>query len=382
MKDIKYIHVAGTNGKGSTCHYIAHGLRSMGYRVGLFTSPHLLCPTERIVVDGVPIPLERVPPLTPDRFFQELWQAALEYFTEQTIDYAVIETGIGGLLDCTNETPLVRRLKPPASCAGQAKPASLPSEDVRFVPVLSVITKIGLDHTALLGGTIAEIAVHKAGIIKEGVPVITDPTQADEAMAVIRETAAAKNAELTVAGLSDNAGLPCPFGQNKLIAAAALHVLFPEKPGDSVYDFEQVKIPGRMQLVRTEPSVIIDGAHNPDAIRAIVPLVVVKIRPTDGQSPSFGLISSLALAARMPSSDKIIIFGTQKSKDCDGCLRELAPLAPYTLVKVNDVSDYNETCAAIERALAQATRDDLILICGSMYLAGNALRYFSGFAAS
>ena len=150
----KTIHIAGTNGKGSCSHTIAAILQSQGYKVGLYTSPHLVDFRERIRVNGECVPEQYVidfveenraffEPLHPS-FFELTTAMAFKYFAEQEVDYAVIEVGLGGRLDCTNI----------------------------ITPILSVITNISFDHTQFLGDTLAKIAREKAGIIKEGVPVI------------------------------------------------------------------------------------------------------------------------------------------------------------------------------------------------------------------
>lgn len=152
------IHVAGTNGKGSCSHTIAAVLQAAGYRVGLYTSPHLVDFRERIRVNGECIPEQYVidfveqerhffEPLHPS-FFELTTAMAFKYFAEQQVDYAVVEVGLGGRLDCTNI----------------------------ITPVLSVITNISLDHTQFLGDTLERIAAEKAGIIKTGVPVVVGET--------------------------------------------------------------------------------------------------------------------------------------------------------------------------------------------------------------
>ncbi|MCL1831892.1 MAG: Mur ligase family protein [Oscillospiraceae bacterium] len=319
---MKYIHVAGTNGKGSTCTYIARSLTASGFKVGLFTSPHLHEVSERITIDGTPIDCRRIPTLPPDCFFQTLWKTAREYFAQQGVDYAVVETGIGGLLDCTNE----------------------------ITPVVSVITKIGVDHTALLGDTIEEIVRHKAGIIKTGVPVVADPTQPSGALNVIRETARRVNAQVVIPQVTT----PMTWMEcNRLTATAALGVL-----GVAPCDLSAVTLPARFQTVRHNPTVIVDGAHNPDAIKAIVDMI---------------MLSPLSVKR------KIVVFGTQKSKDRAGCLSELRRMGVANLIEVEDVSCARETAAAISRALQDSREADMVLICGSLYLAGGALRYLEAY---
>lgn len=177
-KRLKTIHVGGTNGKGSTAHTIAAVLQSAGYKTGLFTSPHLIDFRERIRVNGKMIEKEKVTDFVNrfiangaeklhPTFFELTTIMAFEYFAESEVDIAVIEVGLGGRLDSTNI----------------------------IVPELSVITNISKDHTALLGNTLSEIAAEKAGIIKEGIPVVIGES-ADDVRNVFRDTAAEKHAPI------------------------------------------------------------------------------------------------------------------------------------------------------------------------------------------
>jgi dihydrofolate synthase/folylpolyglutamate synthase len=304
----KFIHVAGTNGKGSTCAFIAHGLIKAGYKTARFTSPHLFDINERITVNDKPIDNHRIPDLPHDRYFITLWETALSYFEECNVDYAVIETGIGGLLDCTNV----------------------------ITPVVSVITKIGFDHMDLLGDSIEKIAAHKAGIIKPGVPVVTDPTQLPQAMRVIRETARLNNAQLFIPqNSSEN-----PFECNKIVANETLSLLGVKGVNNPPLP------PGRMQTVCEKPLIIVDSAHNADAIRAVAGLLP--------QSPQM-----------------TVVFGMLKSKDYYACLKELP--AHQCLITVENVQDENEVFAAIKAA---KKTNNMIFVCGSVYLAANVLKLF------
>lgn len=174
-RNLKVIHVGGTNGKGSTAHTLAAILRSAGYRTGLYTSPHLVDFRERIRIDGKPIPesevidfvsrfIEKDIPLDPS-FFELTTIMAFEHFARNNVDYAVVEVGLGGRLDTTNIVS----------------------------PVASVITNISFDHTALLGNTLPEIAAEKAGIIKPSVPVVIGEAEGD-VRRVFADTAAERNA--------------------------------------------------------------------------------------------------------------------------------------------------------------------------------------------
>ena len=276
---LKFVHVAGTNGKGSTAAMIAAGLTAAGCRTGLFTSPSVEKLTERVCVDGEPAAdevfaaaMERVfaaaegLPAAPARF-DLLTAAAMLVFAESGCRIAVLEVGLGGRLDATNV---------------------IPSAEV------SVITSISLDHTALLGTTAAEIAAEKCGIFKPGCPVVSAPGQTEEAAAVIRRRAAETGCELTVPDLA--ALEPGPAGpdgtafryrgrayrvgmagrhfvENAVTALEAMGVLarrgWPLTDGDLAAGVAVPPLPGRFQTVFRSPRVILDGAHNPDAVRRL-----------------------------------------------------------------------------------------------------------------
>jgi dihydrofolate synthase/folylpolyglutamate synthase len=336
----QFIHVAGTNGKGSTCAFIAAGLIQAGYKVGKFISPHVLDVTERITVNNTPIPREKIPPVG-EKWFQSLWKLALEYFAEQNVDYAVIETGIGGLLDCTNKLGLPEYN---GSLLVETARGRYIDLNTMFMPEISVITKIGYDHMDLLGNTIQEIAAHKAGIIKDGVPVVTDPTQLDGAMRVIEKTAEQKNAKLhipTIGGETDSA---CYMECNAAIAAKALEIL-----GVNKFDFSDVQLPARFQIISRTPLTIIDGAHNPDAIKAV-----------------------LHKLEEYPQ-EKVVVFGMKETKDYNACINLLKQLS-QEIIAVENVEDENEIRAAIQTA---RNSNKMILVIGSLYLAGPAIRYFN-----
>jgi dihydrofolate synthase/folylpolyglutamate synthase len=217
-KNYQTIHVAGTNGKGSVTTKIATALEAEGFKVGLYTSPHLASFTERIRINGTPISEETLLSFLPDdeegSFFEITTLLAFRYFAHEKVDYAVIETGLGGRLDATN---IIR-------------------------PVLSIITSISLDHTDLLGDTVEAIACEKGGILKPGVPAIVGPT-ADfyEGVQVVR-------------GVFENFD-----AENSAIAAAALRKL-----GVSERSIEKgiaARPPCRMEAIGER--VILDVAHNP-----------------------------------------------------------------------------------------------------------------------
>ncbi len=279
------VHIAGTNGKGSTASLLAAIARVAGYRVGLHTSPHLWQIGERMRVDGTPastawleaavtryrLVFEQVQP----SFFEATVALSFLYFAEQQVDLAIVEVGLGGRFDATNVVH----------------------------PCLAIITSIGLDHTDILGNTLEAIAREKAGIIKPGVPVLTAVTQ-PEARAVIHQTAVAQQAPLH--HLWDEVYLerlvlkaPCmrltartPLrhytklelallgrhqATNALLALRAAELLFPEvvdDPHPIVQGLRNVKqlsgLRGRFDVLQTRPLIVVDVAHNPDGLTAVL----------------------------------------------------------------------------------------------------------------
>lgn len=280
-RNLRVIHVAGTNGKGSVCAFLDSMLRAGGYRTALFTSPHLVTVRERFRIDGQMVSEEKTAGafdrvlslmeegmekgLGPLTYFEVLFLMSLLIFREEEIDYCIMETGLGGRLDAT----------------------------VLTVPVLCVITSISLDHTAVLGETIEEIAREKAGIIKRGIPVAVmeeDPG----AFSVIKEVAADRNASLyplkneeiiilkkrknyidfsIVNRYYNSSRLRIRHRaryqvMNASLALLALHVLLPDFPPASVAaGLEGMVWPGRMEEI--EDRIFVDGAHNPGAILRI-----------------------------------------------------------------------------------------------------------------
>lgn len=300
------IHVAGTNGKGSVSKIIYCLLKSHGLKVGLFTSPHLIRFSERIVVDDREIEeekvvrlIEKIKPYGEElTFFEYITVMAFLYFKEKDVDYAVLETGMGGRLDATN---VVR-------------------------PAISVITRIGLDHQQYLGSNLSRIAAEKAGIIKDKVPVICS-FQEKEAEEVIKKKAEEKGSELFIYGRDFRGelnsinfdGLLFDYIDSKLklnlslsltgvhqvenasVALKAFMTVFP-----NYYEFKikealrNVKMPGRLEVISKEPLVMLDIAHNPQAIKAVVDTLKI-------------------LTEKKP----IVVFGIMEDKDLNGFLRQL-----------------------------------------------------------
>ncbi len=254
----RVIHVAGTNGKGSTCAFAESVARAAGYRTGLFTSPHLVRFNERIRVDGAEISdadtarlIERVraiiePWEVKPTFFELVLAVAMMHFAEQEVDIMILETGMGGRLDATNAVP----------------------KDV------AVLTPIGLDHTQYLGSTLGAIAAEKAAIAAWHRPVLTAP-QEPEALRAIHAAARQMDTDYRIVSASECPD--CPLGlrgahqrANAALALAALRALphFLCSEEEWVRGLAEVRWPGRFEEVL--PAVIMDGAHNPPAMRVLV----------------------------------------------------------------------------------------------------------------
>lgn len=258
-----FIHIAGTNGKGSVAAFVSSILQAASFaseksfKVGLFTSPHLIDYTERIQIDGVPIPREEVTRIGQSLLGMELkleptmfdyWLAmAIIYFKEQQVDYVVLETGLGGAKDSTN--------------------------GLSQLPEVCAITSIGLEHTQYLGNTLAEIAGEKAGIIKPGVPVVIGQMD-DEASAVIEARADEMGCILHKASTVDkDVKLGLFGGYQRKNAAVAIEIIkcLPLAVDNQTIatGLANARWPGRMDIISENPFILIDGAHNPAGVRAL-----------------------------------------------------------------------------------------------------------------
>jgi len=362
------LHVAGTNGKGSTCAMAAEALRRAGHGVGLYTSPHLVRFHERIAVDGRPIAdaalARRVAQIRaacpwhdaggPGRlsYFEVATLAALLHFAEEGVRVAVLEVGLGGRFDATN---VVR----PLACA---------------------VNRVALDHMEILGSTLDAIAREKAGIFKPGVPAVVAHAQPPEAMAALREEAVRRGAPLSVAAPAweGPVALRGPHQRgNAALAAAALRLL--DAAGLAVPEaavaegIATARWPGRIEEVG---GVVLDGAHNPDGAAAL----------------------AAALPVLYPGRPAEMVFGVLADKDHAGMLRSLGPVARgLHLVapaspRARRTADYRalaaEACARVDEhgsvgaALACARRaagpGGLVVVVGSLYLVGEARALLSG----
>lgn len=384
--EVQAIHVGGTNGKGSTAAMIATILQKEGYRVGLYTSPHLIRFTERIKVNGKEIEKEEVASLTgwmrekieaagitpPFTFFDFTTAMALLYFKQKMVDLAVLEVGLGGRLDSTNVVD----------------------------PLLSIITNIAKDHEEHLGKSILKIAKEKAGIIKKGRPLITAVTQPHVLRLFSKVCREKKSPYFRVGkefryvskeeGNFNYEGLHRKLwgvhlnlmGLHQIInattALGAIEVLedsgYPVSTETMVAGLGEVNWPGRLEMVYSSPKVILDGAHN----------------------PAGALVLKASLEKEFQYRHLILLIGMMKDKDIKSILRLLAPLAdhiiltqphtdraaPPTLLKevlgqngkkAEVVEDLKE---AIDRGLSMTAEEDLLCITGSLYTVGEARTYF------
>ena len=375
QNSFRSIHVAGTDGKGSTCAMIDSVLRRSGIRTGLYTSPHLIDFNERIAVSGRNISDEelcaladKVIPVVEDMeregmqctFFEVTTVIAFLYFVDMKIEYAVVEVGMGGRFDATNV----------------------------ILPEVSVITNISLEHMMYLGDTVEKIAFEKAGIIKENVPVIT--MNRGGPLDVIRSVASSKGSELividdvsvvsseegsvtmTYKGKTYVVGLP---GDNQALnAAIAIEALgriscSERVKGHIANGLKDVRWPGRMQRIDGLP-MILDVSHTSAGSEVLVKNI----------QKIYGKV--------------VVVFGVLDDKDIDGIARNLSKIASKIVITLPDseramplervngvVTKYvdivfqaNDVGKAIEKAM-EIRGDEMILITGSLFMAGDSLKW-------
>ena len=365
QEKLRFIHIAGTNGKGSTCAMLEGIYRASGMRVGLFTSPHLVSFRERIQVNRQLIPESEIVRLVEEiraanqnhevTLFEFATVMALKYFAEQKCDLVVWETGLGGRLDATNIV----------------------------TPLASVITNIAFDHEQWLGNTLAKIAAEKAGIIKPGVPIVTATADA-EALEVIQKTAKEKNAPLTVVAINKTEPLleesftTTMLGEHqKLNATLALATVAVLKNVIAVNaeairaGMANVNWAGRLQLIQKPngQKILLDGAHNLAGATALC----------------------AALEQDFPGARPLLIFGALGDKNWSAICRLLAPLAdqfftvPVASERTTDANALAEAfrsanpkaVVAVKSNLSEALKackdEPFVVITGSLYLIGEAL---------
>jgi len=380
---LKCIHIAGTNGKGSTSVFIHNILVDAGYNTGLYTSPFIYDFNERIQINNTPISdgelteimtevSEKVKIMLSEGYehpteFELITATAFLYFERKKCDYVVLEVGLGGLFDATN---IIKN------------------------PLLSVIVSISLDHTDYLGNTVAEVARNKCGIIKKGCSALSYMKQPDEALLVIKETAKKMSAPLTVADGSGLEILKCDLSGNRFLykgeeyetsligkyqtynsitAISAAEILCDLGVAVSQENIKNglkaAKWPARFEILQHNPTVIADGSHNADGMNAFV-----------------------ETAKEILDNKKIIcVFGMLKDKEYGICLKKLSEISETIVVtevdnprretaqnlKIEASKYFKEVYSeadnkeALKKALELAKNDDIVVALGSLYMMNN-----------
>jgi dihydrofolate synthase/folylpolyglutamate synthase len=378
----KYIHIAGTNGKGSVATFIASILKHAGIKVGLYSSPHLVRFTERFRINNEEISREKAAGLidelkgavisdSPPTFFEATTAMAFLYFARENTDIAIMEVGMGGRLDATNI----------------------------ITPLVSVITNISMEHQFFLGSRLLDIAGEKGGIIKGGVDLVTGATQ-PSVISLFKSICREKRSSMWRVGTDISyrttkygfhyKGIKRRFNRlqlglkgnfqvrNAALALSAIELLEKQgiriSPVDIQEGLKNSVWPGRMQVVAEDPTVLLDGAHNPAAIRALA-----------------GSIRTGFEYRRL-----ILVIGIMADKEIGEMLRSIVPIADYVIytrpvysraadpkILMAEASPLEKPgkvepllTKAIEKARDMADPEDLIVICGSLFTVGEALTYF------
>lgn len=378
-KDLRCIHVAGTNGKGTVCSLLASVLKEAGYKTGLYTSPYIVDFRERIRVDGEMISekdLEEVTETVKAEIeklrsediiiteFEAVTAAAFLYYRNVGCDFVVLETGLGGRFDATN---------------------------VIESPLASVIVSISLDHINILGNTISEIAFEKCGIIKNGCPVVTNSAQQTEALSVIKEQAEIKNSKLLVADVNAikvidesikgseiayqgrNVFVPFPGNHQRENCITALTVIdLLKKQGIAVSEkaiadgIRKTRNPARCEVVSEKPLVILDGCHNEDSARALCSVMEShlkgkKITAVMGMMADKDIDKVLSMM--MPYFDKVYTVTPSNP-------RAMSKEELYEKIKKHGTSavifEIDEN--SINELIKSMNEDEVLIVCGSLYL--------------
>jgi dihydrofolate synthase/folylpolyglutamate synthase len=370
QQKFKSIHVAGTNGKGTVCAVISSILKEAGYKVGMYTSPHLMDYRERFKINGIDISekkfagfFDRIKSFSKgeETEFEILTALAFEYFAHEKVDFAVVEVGLGGRLDATNT----------------------------LYPLVTVITNVDYDHTDRLGKTLSKIAFEKAGIIKENVPLVIAERK-QEPLGIIKQIAQNKNVLIfghkKTGNLSFN-GFKLPSNQllgehftvNFLLALRVIDILRSKEFNigkQAVKNgLKKVSWPGRGQIISNNPLILLDGAHNPAGIRALCK----------------------SIKKYFPSKKTIFILGMLKRKNLVEILKELKSTASLIIaVQLNtsekafspqeiclQANKLNIPCeaqpnvlTALDYAKIRKEKNKLICVTGSLYLVGEIIKNF------
>ncbi len=378
----RFVHIAGTNGKGSVAAMISSALMQSGYKTGLYTSPHLVTFRERIKINDSLIPrgdvvyetgllksaVNQIEGLT----FFEVWTVlAFDYFARKSVDVSVIEVGMGGRLDTTNV----------------------------ISPAVSVITSISMDHLGKLGNTIEKIAYEKAGIIKPDIPVVSAP-QNDEVLQILEEKAeevktkficVGREVNYTVCDDSMNYNgidwklndLHIPLAgtiqlENAAVALAALETVSSEgysvTPRSARKGVESVRWPGRLHTVSEKPEVIVDGACNIGAMKTVRDYVL-------GKKSKDNVVAVISMC-RDKDVDKVLGIAEQMASRFVFTEVNNPRIMPACELAVRSLKEKNtfieaDPFKAVQKSISLAGSEGLVIITGSLYLVGEVLRYYS-----
>ena len=386
--DLPVIHVAGTNGKGTTCAYIAHSLARAGYKTGLYTSPHLERVNERIRINDRYISDQDLMALTGqiapivhhledslgEKYysFEILTALAFLYFQQAGVDFLVLETGVGGKIDATNVVP---------------------------APLVSVITSIGYDHTHVLGNTLEEITWHKAGIIKKDCPVVVGPL-ADHLLTIVKEVSKEMDSDLTIVH-SDKFDIVDQtldyqsfqyggdlvletqmIGNHQLVNTAlayeALKLVQQSYPDltdlDILEGLKTTHWPGRMQKLSDQPVVVLDGAHNEIGVKALRQSIDhffpgQKITYFAGMMVEKDFATMFDLLGETADKFYLISPDLTRGFDVDQAVQTLTD-------KGYQASNVASLQAILDYINQQARPDEIIIIFGSLYLVGDFLKLY------
>ncbi len=389
QKKLKFVHIAGTNGKGSTSTMVACALSRSGKKTGLFTSPYVTDFRERICIDGEMVDKElfaqvitELEPVVSELAennmqpteFEVITAAAFAIFERSGCDVCVLEVGLGGRLDSTNVIP---------------------------TPLISIIVSISLDHTAILGDTVEQIAAEKCGIIKEGGKTVCYPIQQECVEAIVRDFCSVKNNTFTkpdvskisnicnrIDGVSFNycgteykLSMSGEYQVYNAVTALETCFLLGVDAADAKWGVESATVAARMEVISASPLVLLDGGHNDDGGKAV----------------------STSISTLQPSKRIAAVIGMMADKNVDAYLSCVAPLcSKITACSVADnprtmnaaelcsiASKYCGNCVAVERAedavnlaLAELSNYDCLLVCGSLYLAGEVRMQLKNFFKS
>ena len=388
QRSLRCIHVAGTNGKGSTSTMLANICTAAGYRTGLFVSPYVLDFRERIQINGQMIPkndlakaIETLSPVvrrmqdegSSPTEFELITAAAFLYFSEQKCDVVVLETGLGGRLDSTNIIPC---------------------------PLVNVIASVSFDHMAILGDTIRQIAIEKCGTIKEGAFVVSYPLQHPDALDVIRSTTAEKHGKLVVPNAEDieilsesicgtdarieGLQIRVPLLGRHMVYNASMAVcaarLLRER-GLAVSDdairhgIGRTRMPARMEIWRDKPLVIADGGHNEDCANALRD-ALQRFLPGKRIVGVCGMMADKAfetyLSVVAPLFERMFTIRADHPRALSA--QELAVAARAFCTDVHASESFSD---AAQDAMRAAGEDGVVVLCGSFYTVGDMKKVFN-----